>query len=306
MKNILFRSILCAVVLSTAASLSSCGTENVSNANSNNDTSQNAALVDIVPDDDVPETTIEDITETAQIAPERKISALAITDEPSCYHKTLNSVDYFNYANGVIETNMAGDDLLTIEYCVDMVNKESYQHSKSNDFDEEVYSADGQTITIDNMSETNNTHIGSAYYEENMECAQYQTIASDKQRITTDENGIKSYNYRMNPTNLHYASTFSLFPQEMIFGFLADQNLWEIKGTDEYLDREVTVITGTTEKNYGQKLNTDTFTMYFDNSTGIMLLFEGYDINGNLTNYSRTTEFSDTPVSVPQIDKQKY
>lgn len=309
MKNILLRSILCAVILSTATSLSGCGTENVSNAKNNDDGSQNAALVDVIPDDDIPKTTIEATTETAKITPVRKISELAITDEPSCYHKTLNSVDYFNYASGVIETNMAGGDLFTIEYCVDMVNKESYQHAISDGFDEEVYSADGETITIDNMSETeNNTHIVPAYDEStdpavNAELDMYQTFADDSQRITADENGINTYYYRMNPTNLHYASTFSLFPQEMIFGFLSDQDLWEINGTDEYLDREVLVITGTTEANYGQKLNTNTFKMYFDSKTGIMLLFEGYDADGNLTNYSRTTEFSDISVSVPHIEQ---
>ncbi len=307
MKKILFRSILCAVILSTAVAASGCGMKKVSTTNSDQESTQSASFVDITPAENNTEIT----DEAAQSKPARSISTLAITDEPSCYHKALNSVDYFNYANGVIETNMAGGDLFTIEYYVDMVNKESYQHAKSDDFDEEVYSADGLTTTVDNRTEAeNNTHIVPAYKEEedlsiSEESAKYQTIASDKQRITTDENGINTYYYRPNPTNLHYASTFSLFPQEMIFGFLSDQSLWEIKGTDEYLGREVTVITGTTEENYGQKLNINTFMMYFDNKTGIMLLFEGYDADGNITNYSKTTEFSDTKVPVPQINQQK-
>ena len=308
MKKTLFNSILCAVILSASVCVTGCGSTVGSGTDSTQESSQTPAFVNIEPDTTytVEETELpENVSVPETTIPTRDLCTLEISDEVSCYHKTLNSVDYFNYASGIIETNMLNGDYYTIEYNVDMVNNESYQHVKSSDFDEEIYSADGVTTTIDNTSEdSNNVRYDLAYCEaddiaQNMEPYQYRSIESDARRITTDENGIKCYHYRQNPTNLHYASTFSLFPQEMIFGFLSNQDLWEIKGTDEYLGREVTFTTGTTEPDYGSKLNIDNFIMYFDNKTGIMLLFEGYDAAGNLTEYSKTTEFSDTQKAVP-------
>lgn len=298
-----------ALSISIAAFTSGCGSTSVSDEETSADNAQNGAFINIEATTSAPEI----VTDKAeQIKPERKLSTMEITDKSSCYHKTLNSVDYFNYANGTIETNMVNGDVFTIEYNVDMTNKKSYQRTKASDFDEEVFAADGYAVTIDNRQEiaktSANSNITVPAYDEandpavNKNSREYASLNDDSQRIVNVSSDIKEYRYRQNPTNLQYASTFSLFPQEMIFGFLSNKDLWEIKGTDEYLGREVTVITGTTEPDYGSKLNVDSFMMYFDNKTGIMLSFEGYDAAGNLTNYSRTTEFSDEKDVIPLLD----
>lgn len=295
--------------ISIVAFTSGCGSTPVSNEEISDCNASNGAFINVEASTSAPETKTDKVE---QIRSERKLSSIEISDKSSCYHKTLNSVDYFNYANGTIETNMVNGDVFTIDYNVDLTNKKSYQHTKACDFDEEVFSADGYAVTIDNKQERTkgsaNNNITVPAYDEandpavNKNSKEYTALTDDSQRVVNVSSGVKEYRYRQNPTNLHYASTFSLFPQELIFGFLSNKDLWEIKGTDEYLGREVTVVTGMTEPDYGSKLNVDSFIMYFDNKTGIMLSFEGYDTAGNLTNYSITTEFSDEQDVIPLLD----
>lgn len=315
MKKYKFALSCLALSVTISAFTVGCGLTSVSNSESSN-SEQNGAFVNIETTTATPDvkTVAENITEDEQVKPIRKLKTMEITDKSSCYHKTLNSVDYFNYANGTIETNMINGNVFTIDYNVDLTNKESYQHTKSSDFDEEVFSADGYTVMRDNRqtemeakTSDNATIIVQSYDEAkdpavNNNSSEYETLADDSKRVVSDSKGIKEYRYRQNPTNIHYASTFSLFPQEMIFGFLSDKDLWEIKGTEKYLGREATVIVGKTEAEYGKKLNIDTFTMYFDNQTGIMLSFEGFDNNNNLVSYSKTTTFSDVKKNVPLLD----
>lgn len=115
---------------------------------------------------------------------------------------------------------------------------------------------------------------------------------SDNSKNSADETIIPVYHYRPNPTNIHYASTVSLFPQEIAFGFLSNESLWEISEKTEFLGRKCTILKGVTGKDYGTKLNISRFVMIVDDKSGIVLSFEGYDSDDNLTQYSTTTSVS--------------
>lgn len=224
--------------------------------------------------------------ETATEIRELPIPEYEITDKTSCYHKLLNSVDYYNTAAGKIETNMLNGNPFTVEYSVDMCAGTGYQHVLSSDFDEEVFVGDGDVRTV--LHSQNYESKGPAVQKTGGE----RSIEDDEKRVSTF-NGEPCHEYRENPTNLHYASTLSIFPQEMTFGFLEDKELWDITERTEYLGREAVIVSGVTRQNYGEKLNVNNFTMTIDCKTGIMLKFEGYDYSGNLSKYITTTEFTD-------------
>lgn len=222
--------------------------------------------------------------------------------------KILNSVDYYNIVNGTIETNMLNGSVISIEYNVDMGDCEAYQHVVGNDFDEEVFVQEGKIYTVDNINKIRNYRLEIAYSKsdedinsnecDEMDFSSNEIDAEDRVTYTTngevnsDATMVPVYHYRLNPTNIHYASTVSLFPQEMAFGFLSNESLWEIYEKIEFLGRECTVLKGTTGKDYGSKLNVSRFVMVIDDESGIILNFEGYDSDDNLTQYSTTTSIS--------------
>ena len=219
--------------------------------------------------------------------PQTQLKELEITDKDTCYHKLLNSIDYYNTASGKIETNMLNGNDFSIEYNVDMNTGNAYQHVVSFDFDEEVFCENGIVTIVNNLLQSDNISSSPAVTKS----ADTGNYDDDGKRVDC-ENGIMSYHYRLNPTNLHYASTVSIFFFFLAFGFLSDKELWNISGKENYLNRETFVIEGSTSPEYGAKLNINNFKMNIDSQTGILLGFEGYDASGVLTNYMKTVEFS--------------
>lgn len=236
------------------------------------------------------------------------IKALNAVTKEDYFKKILNSVDYYNIVNGTIKTNMLNGSDFSIEYNVDMGNCEAYQHVIGNDVDEEVFVQDGKIYTVDNIKNIRNYRLEIAYSKsdkdidsdecDEMNFSSNEIGAEDRVTYTTDgemsfdASMVPVYHYRLNPTNIHYASTVSLFPQEIAFGFLSNASLWEISGKTEFLGRGCTILKGTTEKDYGTKLNVSRFNMVVDDESGIILNFEGYDSDDNLTQYSTTTSVS--------------
>ena len=76
-----------------------------------------------------------------------------------------------------------------------------------------------------------------------------------------------------------------------------DTSLWEISDEVDYVRRDCVVITGKTEKNYGEKVNVTDFTLYLDKNTGCMLKLIGLDKNGNISKYLITEKIEfDLPI----------
>lgn len=251
------------------------------------------------------------------------VKTLVAVTKNDYYTKILNSIDYYNVVSGTIETNMLNDVDTKIEYGVDMTKCNAYQHVVCDDVNEEVFVQDNKIYTIDNINKTRNYAPEFAYaksdellkdneesdniYESLVEKTSEERITyntvndvnakslenfSDNSENSADETIIPVYHYRPNPTNIHYASTVSLFPQEIAFGFLSNESLWEISEKTEFLGRKCTILKGVTGKDYGTKLNISRFVMIVDDKSGIVLSFEAYDSDDNLTQYSTTTSLS--------------
>jgi hypothetical protein len=198
--------------------------------------------------------------------------------QDAIYDRMLNTVDYFENARGSFVTDMINtQSKSTVEFVTDLNEGISYEKLSGSDNDTETLYKDGRVSTYNNTEKT----------VLNLICGEYEEDAeklSGENRISTESDGSKSYYYRYNSTNLPYAK-LALLPQEMTFGLLSDFSLWDLCGSTTYLGRDCEVISGTASEEYGSRLNTAEFELYVDRSTGIILKYEGFSSDGELSGY---------------------
>lgn len=194
-------------------------------------------------------------------------------DKVSIYSKMLNSIDNYNSLRLVFDTTMIGDTELTIECQTNIDKGMSYQAVYSGNELLRETSADGSKVSSLN-------HETKAYDADSRNVISrtdaYEIALSE--RITTGEDGLPRYYYRQNATNCSYAS-YAMFPQEIAFSYLKDFELWEISGTEEYLGRTCVVIEGIPCDYIGEKHNIDSFVIYVDSDTGVLLKLIGIKDN---------------------------
>lgn len=197
----------------------------------------------------------------------------------SVYNKMLNTVDYFNSAEGSFVTNLID---MRSESEVNFITNISQEVSYESTGNIETFWRGNQVSTYNNMART----------ALKLNCGEYvndETRLAGKNRIGIESDGSKSYYYRYNSTNLPYAK-LALLPQEMTLGLLSDFTLWNVIGNEEYLGRKCVLISGVTTEEYCKRLNTVRFEMYVDESTGIILKYEGFSDNGDLSTYIHMNE----------------
>lgn len=214
-------------------------------------------------------------------------SAAAQSDEEAtlesvCY-KMLDSVDNYDWASGnMISCGLLNGSECTIGYCVDMTEGISYQyyHNETDGVTEKTYVSGGQAnvYALDG---------GAVKLVDSYPAVSKKDIFrfDDDERVGVNEDGIPEYQYMQDPTNIHYASTLSLFAQEIAFSILSDTGEWRLTGEETYLDRECFAIGGIT----GGNTRTE---MLVDKETGIVLKLMTYDENGVLGAYMITKSFS--------------
>ncbi|OHX41324.1 hypothetical protein [Cytobacillus oceanisediminis] len=93
--------------------------------------------------------------------------------------------------------------------------------------------------------------------------------------------GIPGYNYRERPSYIHYSS-FITFPQAPAHYLRVLEN-WEIKEEGTLLGRKVKVIEGEFDKNSKEKFRSETFKMWVDTESGVLLKYISYDKDGKMT-----------------------
>ena len=118
----------------------------------------------------------------------------------------------------------------------------------------------------------------------------YDKTDVSKERVRKNAAGEMEFYYKTDLTNASMAAT-SINPQNLVFGFMSEFDSWKVANVEEYLGRQVIVITGkTADSEYASKLRVDVFEMKFDIKTGILLDFKGCLSDGTLTHYLTTSE----------------
>ncbi|MGM0779106.1 MAG: hypothetical protein ACQEXE_21515 [Bacillota bacterium] len=87
--------------------------------------------------------------------------------------------------------------------------------------------------------------------------------------------GIPGYNYRDRPSYIHYSS-FITFPQDAAHYLRVLEN-WEIKAEGTLLGRKVKIIEGEFDQNSKEKFKSETFKMWVDTESGVLLKYISYD-----------------------------
>lgn len=95
----------------------------------------------------------------------------------------------------------------------------------------------------------------------------------------------------------------SLYPYTMAIEYLGDINSWDIVNqNEELLGQNTIVLQGKLEEKPRSMLIVDTFRFWVDKDTGILVKYETYDANGNLTSYLHPEKLE---VNVP-IDSKEF
>ncbi len=202
------------------------------------------------------------------------------------YCKMLNTVDYFNNVQVMLETSMFGEDTATIYCNTDIDAGKSYEAVwQRGELVQEIYSFDDKIIDINHLNKSILNEYFPTYKRTD---APYIPL---EKRITTMDDGIPGYLYRQNLSHCSLAD-YSLQPQGLTFSYLADFNRWEIVESNvKYLERNCIKIGGNPTMYSGNKHNVETFEMIVDSETGILLSFKGYKA-GEISNYITVTDFS--------------
>ena len=242
------------------------------------------------------EPTFEDVADITSLNSQKEV----------VFNNLLNCIDYYNTVKGSFETSLIGDTPVAVAYEVDIPKQISYESVKGNNLDLEIFSHDGTITEVNKIERNYHEERFIPQYDENTRKKQttyiYEQVTLQpyydydhkdisSQRARKNISGDNEYFYRYDLTNTGYASN-SIYPQNLVFGFMSELDYWNITAIEEYLNRQVLVVAGeTSDLDYAQKLQTHTFEMRFDLKTGILLDFKGFSSNGILQQYLTTTSF---------------
>lgn len=242
------------------------------------------------------EPTFEDVADITSLNSQKEV----------VFNNLLNCIDYYNTVKGSFETSLIGDTPVAVAYEVDIPKQISYESVKGSNLDLEIFSHDGTITEVNKIKRNYHEERFIPQYDENTRKKQttyiYEQVTLQpyydydhkdisSQRARKNISGDNEYFYRYDLTNTGYASN-SIYPQNLVFGFMSELDYWNITAIEEYLNRQVLVVAGeTSDLDYAQKLQTHTFEMRFDLKTGILLDFKGFSSNGILQQYLTTTSF---------------
>ena len=243
------------------------------------------------------EPTFEDVADITSLNSQKEV----------VFNNLLNCIDYYNTVKGSFETSLTGDVPVTVVYEVDIPKQISYESVKGSNLDLEIFSHDGTITEVNKIKRNYHEERFIPQYDENTRKKQttyiYEQVTLQpyydydhkdisSQRARKNISGDNEYFYRYDLTNTGYASN-SIYPQNLVFGFMSELDYWNITAIEEYLNRQVLVVTGeTADSDYAKKLQTHTYEMRFVLKTGILLDFKGFSSNGILQQYLTTTSFS--------------
>lgn len=235
-------------------------------------------------------------------------------------YKMLNSMDYFTTAQVSFSALFPGFDIEEYYTIETNLNTGISHQTKSDNFSQSYASAanvstsdvkeayesysDGVTVRSYNNLEKTVQTIGSSEERRTLD----EEWPDLEERYYIDENGDPNYCYRGNPTNASMAGE-CLLPQVSAFAYLMDEDLWEVKETLQYCGRNCYSVEGIVNDSYSAQIGAETFMMYVDQETGILLKLEACDANGDIVSSMVVSEISiDAPMtrSAFEYDMSKY
>lgn len=188
-----------------------------------------------------------------------------ITTKEGIYQKMLNSIYYYDKVSGelVLSTENSTDSLI-IDFESDLEKSLSYSNSEKVKvlFDNDNYIRENELFTycdgnkiykVDTLNKTTEMY----------------GYATKRSEMTDTNDNPARYS---DVTNLPYVST-ALMPRLSVLELIKNSENWMISGTEIYLDRECTIITGDNKKVYADEHDILSYWLCVDNKTGVILKY---------------------------------
>ncbi len=220
--------------------------------------------------------------------------SLEFTDpKTQIYSKMLNAIDYYNSAHIEFYPYMLNSNMKVV--CeLDLDSGKAYQASYINGKLTQEYFSDGETVSgLNHKQKYYDADYCEAFTRED------SGAISLSDRVTIGEDGLPCYYYRRNVTNCPLSS-YTLFPQELAFSYLANFSRWTIVEETTFLGRQCIVIEGNNSPYISDKHNANTFRLTVDKETGIVLMLTG-EKNGKATKMIEVTALELGISSVYQV-----
>lgn len=215
---------------------------------------------------------------------DNQMQQVSLITKDDIQNKIVNSIDYFNSAEGSFTWYMEKSNTdMTIDYKVKIKDKPSSY--------EKITFKEG--VVIENLFDGKNKETY------NNKDKTYKTggvvlIDGDsskysiKNRYYKSGDGTPGVYLRQDPSFMGYAKE-SLFNQNVALGFLEDQSKWDMKNGETFLGLDTVVINGTFSDYYSNKLKANTYKLWVEKNTGIILKMELYAENGDVVEKLDTT-----------------
>ena len=194
------------------------------------------------------------------------------TTKEGIYQKMFNSVYCYDKVSGemVLSTENSTESLV-VDFEADLEKSLSYSNSEKIKiiFDNDKYIRENEEFTY---------------------CDGNQIYKVDAINKITDMNGFAAKRSEMTAandtpsryadvTNLPYVSA-ALIPRLSVLDLIDNSENWEISGTETYLGRKCTTISGEISGEFGVKNNTRSYWLCVDNKTGVVLKYFASGLSG--------------------------
>lgn len=217
-----------------------------------------------------------------------------IENKSLIYHLMINSVDYYNTVEGKVIDAMVIENPVTLDFYTNISEQYAYCLSSQNgEKVSEEFVENYKQYTVNLKDNTCRT----AYIGEPVEF----TMNDNDRSVILSDDGQNFSVYRNDITNIGHPASVCIFPQGVAFKYISDFDLWNISGKESLLDRDCFVIEGNI------KNSDETFRMYIDDCTGILLKYESYSNSGEITGFVETKSIKiDEPLTKKSFDASNY
>ncbi|MFB4166791.1 hypothetical protein [Virgibacillus sp. JSM 102003] len=251
-------------------------------------------------DQSIPENTIQsptnsnknlDTKEGSMYTPPNKEEYFDDMNKREVLSKMLNTPMHFKTVAGKFEEQNIYNDgtgsTVNVKYKLSMENKVGgYVSFKNHSLDgelvqnEKAVHNDNQVWNIDLMRKS--------YRESEYDPKELQKKVSVEEALSIDSSKVYDkllslYDWEAPPTG---TAGISLFPFHKAVQYLGDYEQWDIeKQNAEILGHNTIVLSGEVKDKVARMKNVETFRFWVDKDTGILVKYEEYDSNGNITSY---------------------
>lgn len=241
-----------------------------------------------------------------------------IATKEDIFYMMLNTIFYFDKVSGTAIFKTDNPQILNVdEFQCSLHEAQEYSHVTQRYIEDEknisistlsppitefmLYSQGVDEIIVNSNEKTYSIHHGGAITLDNV------IKQTNENRLSNDENGIPVYNMLTTPTNI-FSASMCIQPQEITFGYLSNFDLWNIVDVITLNGRTCYLIRGEAEEEYGSKFNVKNFEFIVDTQTGVLIKYEGYDCNGNISDfmYTENIEFEGNANSVNLFDENDF